>query len=219
MKYWIIVDDHHDGPFSASHLVENGLQPETLVWTEGLADWTPAGDIAELAAMINSRGACCVSPTAERAPQESPVAHQEDLDGQQPQNSLSSETVVEELITTSDPVIIEQIESTEVHPQDAQPQEAIPHTEFNVNPAACAAVQSEPCPPAYIAWAIIATLLCCTIVGIPAIIFASMTKGAYYKGNIEKAKKYSEWTQWFIIASIVLGCVSWPFQIAVMGMF
>ncbi len=77
----------------------------------------------------------------------------------------------------------------------------------------------EPCPPAYIAWSIIATLLCCTIVGIPAIIFASMTKSAYYKGDLAKAKRYSELAQWFIIASIVLGAVSWPFQMAIMGMF
>ena len=41
MNYWIIVDDHHDGPYSGRQLVDNGLQPETLVWTEGLPDWTP----------------------------------------------------------------------------------------------------------------------------------------------------------------------------------
>ncbi len=55
--------------------------------------------------------------------------------------------------------------------------------------------------------------------GIPAIIFASMTKSAYYKGDLAKAKRYSELAQWFIIASIVLGAVSWPFQMAIMGMF
>ncbi len=45
-----------------------------------------------------------------------------------------------------------------------------------------------------------------------------MTKSAYYKGDIVKAKRYSELAQWFTIASIVLGAVSWPFQIAIMGM-
>lgn len=80
-----------------------------------------------------------------------------------------------------------------------------------------AVMAAEPCPPAYIAWSIIATLLCCTIVGIPAIIFSSMTKSAYYKGDIEKARKYSEWAQWCIILSITLSAVSWPFQMAFMG--
>ena len=77
----------------------------------------------------------------------------------------------------------------------------------------------EPCPPAYIAWSVIATLLCCTIAGIPAIIFSSMTKSAYYKGDIAKARRYSEWAQWCIILAITLGAVSWPFQMAFMGTF
>lgn len=85
------------------------------------------------------------------------------------------------------------------------------------SPAAVAAV--EPCPPAYIAWSVIVTVLCCTIVGIPAIVFSSMTKSAYYRGDLERSKRYSELAQWFIIAAIVLGAVSWPFQIAFMGMF
>lgn len=63
------------------------------------------------------------------------------------------------------------------------------------------------------------TVLCCTIVGIPAIVFSSMTKSAYYRGDLERSKRYSELAQWFIIAAIVLGAVSWPFQIAFMGMF
>ena len=78
--------------------------------------------------------------------------------------------------------------------------------------------QTELCPPAYIAWSIIVTVLCCTIAGIPAIVFASMTKSAYYRGDLAKAKRYSEITQWFIIAAIVLGAVSWPFQIAFMSL-
>ena len=46
-----------------------------------------------------------------------------------------------------------------------------------------------------------------------------MTKSAYYRGDIAKAKRYSELAQWFIIASIVLGVVGIPFQMAFMGLF
>lgn len=86
---------------------------------------------------------------------------------------------------------------------------------------ACVAEETqfvEPCPPAYIAWSVIVTVLCCTIIGIPAIIFSSMTKSAYYKGDIAKARRYSETAQWFIIASIVLGVIGVPFQMALMGL-
>lgn len=169
MKYWIIIDDRHAGPFSAQQLLDTGLTPDTLVWFEGIPDWTRAANVAELAEALQRRA------MAEAEARERMIAEAEACLQQQPE------------------------------PQPA----AEPETQ----------AITEPCPPAYIAWSIIATLLCCTVVGIPGIIFASMTKSAYYRGEIDKAKRYSEITQWFIIASIVLGAVSWPFQIAFMGMF
>lgn len=83
-----------------------------------------------------------------------------------------------------------------------------------------AAMQADvpPCPPAYVAWSIIVTILCCTPVGVAAIILSSMTKSAYYKGNLAKSKKYSEITQWLIIAAIVCGTALAPFQAVIMGM-
>ena len=72
----------------------------------------------------------------------------------------------------------------------------------------------EPCPPTYVAWSIIATVLCCIPLGIPAIIFSSMVKSAYYRGDLEKARRYSNRAQWFIILAITLGVVCMPFQMA-----
>lgn len=179
MNYWIIVNDHHDGPYSVDTLVANGLKPEDLVWTEGLADWTPAGNILELAEAMNLRDSMAATPAEPAAP-------------------VSAEVI--EIVET-----------------EAAPQMQTAYTQ--AAPAQAAAMtQAEPCPPAYIAWSIIVTVLCCTIVGIPAIVFASMTKSAYYRGDLAKAKRYSEITQWFIIAAIVLGTVSWPFQIAFMSL-
>lgn len=170
MEYWIIVDRRHAGPYSARELVNAGLKDDTLVWCEGLTEWTPAGRIEELASMMRMR-AMADEPYREAPQEQSPAA---------PYHHVA-----------------------EPQPQYAAPQQAV--------------VPTEPCPPAYIAWSIIATLLCCTIAGIPAIIFSSMTKSAYYKGDLEKAKKYSERAQWWIILSITLGAVTWPFQMALMG--
>lgn len=170
MKYWIIVEKRHAGPYSAEQLANAGLKTDTLVWCEGLADWTPAGEIHELSQMMAMRD----NAVPETAPTQQATPRQDATYG-------------------------------------VQPAEASP------NPPAAA--PTEPCPPAYIAWSVIATLLCCTFAGIPAIIFSSMTKSAYYKGNIEKARRYSEWAQWCIILAITLGAVSWPFQMAFMGSF
>lgn len=205
MNYWIIVNDHHDGPYSVDTLVANGLKPEDLVWTEGLADWTPAGNILELAEAMNLRDSMAATPAEPAAP-------------------VSAEVI--EIVETEAEAPMEQEAAYDAEPaqqpQPAQQPYAAPQMQTAYTQAApaqaAAMTQTEPCPPSYIAWSIIVTVLCCTIVGIPAIVFASMTKSAYYRGDLAKAKRYSEITQWFIIAAIVLGTVSWPFQIAFMSL-
>lgn len=205
MNYWIIVNDHHDGPYSVDTLVANGLKSEDLVWTEGLADWTPAGNILELAEAMNLRDSMAAAPAEPAAP-------------------VSAEVI--EIVETEAEAPMEQEAACDAEPaqqpQPAQQPYAAPQMQTAYTQAApaqgAAMTQAEPCPPAYIAWSIIVTVLCCTIVGIPAIVFASMTKSAYYRGDLAKAKRYSEITQWFIIAAIVLGAVSWPFQIAFMSL-
>lgn len=205
MNYWIIVNDHHDGPYTVDTLVASGLKPDDLVWTEGLADWTPAGNILELAEAMNLRDSMVAAQAEPAAP-------------------ATAEVI--EIVETEAEAPVEQEPACNVkpdpQPQSAQEPYAAPQMQAaytQTAPAQAAAMtQTEPCPPAYIAWSIIVTVLCCTIVGIPAIVFASMTKSAYYRGDLAKAKRYSEITQWFIIAAIVLGTVSWPFQIAFMSL-
>ncbi len=197
MKYWIIVDDRHAGPFSAQQLLESGLNADTLVWFEGLPDWVAAATVPELAEGLRMQAA--EAEARFRAQQEAAMHAQQNF--QQP-----CECEPEPVQPEPEPVQAP-CDTMQQPMQQPQPQ------------AQTRTLPDEPCPPAYIAWSIIATLLCCTIVGIPAIIFASMTRSAYYKGDLAKAKRYSELAQWFIIASIVLGAVSWPFQMAIMGMF
>ena len=48
MKYWIIIDDRHAGPFSAQQLLDTGLTADTLVWFEGIPDWTRAANVLSL---------------------------------------------------------------------------------------------------------------------------------------------------------------------------
>lgn len=205
MNYWIIVNDHHDGPYSVDTLVANGLKTEDLVWTEGLADWTPAGNILELAEAMNLRDSMAAAPAEPAAPVAAEVIEIVETEAEAPME--------QEAACDAEPA---------QQPQPAQQPYATPQMQTaytQTAPAQAAAMtQAEPCPPSYIAWSIIVTVLCCTIVGIPAIVFASMTKSAYYRGDLAKAKRYSEITQWFIIAAIVLGAVSWPFQIAFMSL-
>jgi len=212
MKYWIIVENRHAGPFSARQLLDSGLMPDTLVWFEGLPDWTRADLVPELAEGLRLRDAAepqdacagTVEDAVEAAPEETPSAcepHEE--------STLREEHVYRAPMARESALRQPACDADSARwNEPQQPAESRQPS-----------VAAEPCPPAYIAWSIVVTFLCCTIVGIPAIFFASMTKSAYYKGDIDKAKRYSELAQWFIIGSIVLGAVSWPFQIALMGLF
>ena len=55
MEFFII--DHNGqqaGPFSFDQLVQKAITPETLVWRQGMADWTPAWKVEELKAVLEA---------------------------------------------------------------------------------------------------------------------------------------------------------------------
>lgn len=55
MEFFII--DHNGqqaGPFSFDQLVQKGISPQTLVWKQGMADWTPAWKVEELKAVLEA---------------------------------------------------------------------------------------------------------------------------------------------------------------------
>lgn len=56
MKYWLIIDSVQRGPLSLDEVAATpGLQPTTPVWHEGLADWTTAIALPEIAAILDNR--------------------------------------------------------------------------------------------------------------------------------------------------------------------
>ncbi|MDE5552590.1 MAG: CD225/dispanin family protein, partial [Muribaculaceae bacterium] len=63
-------------------------------------------------------------------------------------------------------------------------------------------------PPTNLVWAVIVTVLCCTIPGIVAIIMSSKVSSRYYAGDIEGAKRASTAVEWWVIISFILGILS-----------
>lgn len=56
MQYFIIENGAQAGPFSPEELVNTkNISAETLVWTEGLKDWTPAWQIEEIRQALENR--------------------------------------------------------------------------------------------------------------------------------------------------------------------
>lgn len=55
MEFFII--DHNGqqaGPFSFDQLVQKAITPETLVWKQGMADWTPAWKVEDLKVVLEA---------------------------------------------------------------------------------------------------------------------------------------------------------------------
>ena len=55
MEYFIIDNNGQQaGPFSQDLLVQKAISPETLVWKQGMTDWTPAWKVEELRTVLEA---------------------------------------------------------------------------------------------------------------------------------------------------------------------
>ena len=55
MEYFIIANNGQQaGPFSQAQLGQKAISPETLVWKQGMADWTPAWKVEELRTVLEA---------------------------------------------------------------------------------------------------------------------------------------------------------------------
>lgn len=52
MKYFIVVNEVQQGPFTLEELRQRGITSDLLVWTEGMTDWAPAWQVDELKPLL-----------------------------------------------------------------------------------------------------------------------------------------------------------------------
>lgn len=79
MEFFII--DHNGqqaGPFSFDQLVQKGISPETLVWKQGMADWTPAWKVEDLKAVLEAVEANQSNQNTQKQEANQQQAHQQD---------------------------------------------------------------------------------------------------------------------------------------------
>lgn len=71
MEYFIIDNNGQQaGPFSQDELVQKAINPETLVWKQGMADWTPAWKVEELKTVLEAVEANKTNATNQQENQE-----------------------------------------------------------------------------------------------------------------------------------------------------
>lgn len=100
MEYFIIDNNgQQTGPFSPDQLIQKNITPETLVWAQGMKDWTPAWKIEELKNVLEAIEAnrthaeqqpTATVPPAYTAPQPTPQQNagtgQQACTGEQPEH-------------------------------------------------------------------------------------------------------------------------------------
>lgn len=67
-------------------------------------------------------------------------------------------------------------------------------------------------PKSYMGWNIAMLICCCMPAGVIGLIFGSQVNRHWMRGNVWAALKASEYAEWCVILSFVLGLVAWPFQ-------
>lgn len=55
MKFFVILNNQQEGPYTIAQLAEMGISAETLVWKEGMKDWQPAWTVSELRYILNEK--------------------------------------------------------------------------------------------------------------------------------------------------------------------
>lgn len=96
-------------------------------------------------------------------------------------------------------------------PQPPMPQPPMPQPPMPQPPVA-----PEAEAPTNLVWAVIATVMCCQITGVIAIVYGAMTSSANSAGNYEKARRYSDIAQIWVMVSIVLGLIYMPIALLMM---
>ena len=193
-KYWVNIDGIQSGPISRDELANIDFNPEvTYVWHEELDDWQRIDRLSEFADIVAAK---------QKAAAES-AEHSEN--SEQSEESEHSESSVTPPPVPQPPV-----------PQPPELQHAMPQPPMPQPPMPQPPVAPEAEAPTNLVWAVIATVMCCQITGVIAIVYGAMTSSANSAGNYEKARRYSDIAQIWVMVSIVLGLIYMPIALLMM---
>ena len=194
-KYWVNIDGIQSGPISRDELANIDFNPEvTYVWHEELDDWQRIDRLSEFADIVAAKQKAAAE-SAEHSEESENSEHSEHSE-----HSEQSESPVTPPPVTPPPV-----------PQPPMPQPPMPQPPMPQPPVA-----PEAEAPTNLVWAVIATVMCCQITGVIAIVYGAMTSSANSAGNYEKARRYSDIAQIWVMVSIVLGLIYMPIALLMM---
>ena len=221
-KYWVNIDGIQSGPISRDELANIDFNPEvTYVWHEELDDWQRIDHLSEFADIVaaKQKAAAEHSEHSESAESAEQSEHSESSVTPPPvpvmpvEDSESAESS-EQSEESEHSEHSEHSESSVTPPPVPQPQ--VPQPQVPQPPMPQPPVAPEAEAPTNLVWAVIATVMCCQITGVIAIVYGAMTSSANSAGNYEKARRYSDIAQIWVMVSIVLGLIYMPIALLMM---
>ena len=199
-KYWVNIDGIQSGPISRDELANIDFNPEvTYVWHEELDDWQRIDRLSEFADIVAAKQKAAAESAEHSEESESSVTPPPVPQPPMPQPPMPQPPVPQ-------PPVPQQPELQPAMPQPQVPQPPMPQPP----------VAPEAEAPTNLVWAVIATVMCCQITGVIAIVYGAMTSSANSAGNYEKARRYSDIAQIWVMVSIVLGLIYMPIALLMM---
>lgn len=205
-KYWVNIDGIQSGPISRDELANIDFNPEvTYVWHEELDDWQRIDRLSEFADIVAAK-----QKAAAESAEHSELSGQSENSESAESSEHSEESEHSESSVTPPPVPQPPV------PQPPELQHAMPQPPMPQPPMPQPPVVPEAEAPTNLVWAVIATVMCCQITGVIAIVYGAMTSSANSAGNYEKARRYSDIAQIWVMVSIVLGLIYMPIALLMM---
>lgn len=199
-KYWVNIDGIQSGPISRDELANIDFNPEvTYVWHEELDDWQRIDRLSEFADIVAAKQKAAAEHSGQSENSESAESSEHSEESEHSESSVTPPPVPQPPVAQP-PV-----------PQPPMPQPPMPQPPMPQPP-----VTSEAEAPTNLVWAVIATVMCCQITGVIAIVYGAMTSSANSAGNYEKARRYSDIAQIWVMVSIVLGLIYMPIALLMM---
>lgn len=209
MQYWINQNGVQAGPVTREELEKMDVSADAYVWCSGLEDWVKITSLPELADVIGAPAAVEPQPEQPAEPQQSAEPELvEPAPAEQPAEPIPA---IPEVPQQEEPEVIVGTPAEPVTGTPVEQPQYVAQPQYPQQPAFQPAVQPQPeCPPTNLVWAIIATVLCCTPMGIVAIWQSVKVNRLYNEGNYKGAEHASEVSAWWCIATIIAGIVLSP---------
>lgn len=185
--YYLNAQNEQQGPAEAGELKGLGVTENTLVWTQGMPQWAPAGNVDELKQMfvpVMEEMAPPPAPTPAPTPSYQPASSAPVSQSGNQSSAPAMGTAYNKVERTPTPAATSQPSAPVSSPSPSSP--SLPNGK----------------PENNMIWAVLSTVLCCIPIGIYAIICANKVDELYNAGNVEEANKQAaEAKKWAIIGA------------------